>query len=105
MARGAKQSNDRRGRSCHKKFPKLKNINQYKNVFINRDLTPNEMELVRAAEKECSERNDKLPHSDGRNKHGMFQCNLDPKKHIEFFWGLRSGKIQKIDRFTRRIIF
>lgn len=47
------------------------------------------MEVVRAKRKECSERNEKLPHSDRRQKPGILQCSENKKKHIEFFWSLR----------------
>lgn len=82
---------------------KLKDNEKYKGVFINRDLTLNEMEVERAARKECFVRNEKLPLGDGRFKYGIDQTNTS--EGIEFFWGLRSGRVQKINRSTRRIIF
>lgn len=81
---------------------KLKEIERYKGVFINRDLTKNEIEVERAGRKECLERNEKLDKGQGRHKYGIDYTKTPGG--IEYFWGLRSGKICKINRATRKII-
>ncbi|RMZ99953.1 hypothetical protein BpHYR1_037216, partial [Brachionus plicatilis] len=69
---------------------KLKEIERYRGVYINRDLTKNEIEVERAGRKECLERNEKLEYGQGRHKYGIDYSKT--QTGIEYFWGLRSEK-------------
>ena len=71
---------------------------EYSTVYVNKDLTRNEIEEEKAARKLRNERNNNLEHNDGNLKFGK------TSKGTEFYWGIRSGKLQKIDRATKKIL-
>lgn len=73
----------------------LRNSTGFKNVFINKDLTLTELEVERELRKERNKRNSTLEEGEGRLKFGK---STDGK---EFYWGVRFGKICKIDRQTK----
>jgi len=74
----------------------LKGKNPYEKIFINPDLTYNEMQIEKALRKQRDTENDKLTLGEGRLKYGK----TDDGK--EFYWGIRFGKLCRIDRSTKR---
>ena len=65
-------------------------------MFVNRDLTWSEIEEEKAARKLRKEKNDQLEFEDGGLKYGKTTSGT------EFYWGIRFGKVCRIDRSTKR---
>lgn len=76
----------------------LKNNDNYKSVYINPDLTTYEMEIEKQLRIRRNIENDKLEFSNGRLKYGK------TNEGVEFYWGIRFGKVCRIDRNTKRSI-
>ena len=73
------------------------NVN-YGNVFLNKDLTKNEIEEERTLKRIRKERNDELEYSERWYIYGKTE------REIESFWGVRSGILHRIDITIRRTI-
>ena len=65
------------------------------NIFINKDLTNEELTLEKKLRKERSEKNRLLEHSNGNLKYGFYKFNNSDKDE-KFYWGIRNGKIKRI---------
>lgn len=76
----------------------LKNSENYSNVFINPDLTRHEIEVERELRRRRNEANGKLEFGNGKMRHGKTQDG------VEFYWGIRYGRLCRINRSTKRII-
>jgi hypothetical protein len=76
----------------------LKKNSSYDKVFINPDLTPHEMELERELRRRRNAENNKLECEEGRLKYGKTQ------EGKEFYWGIRSGRLCRIERQSQRIL-
>ena len=63
---------------------------------MNKDLIFNEFEEEMALKRLYKERNDQLEQLDGCYRYGTMENG------IEFFWGIRFGKLVRINRTTRR---
>ena len=70
---------------------KLKDIQQYKSVYINNDKTENERILESKLRAERNKRNANLPNvfddSDGRLRYSVY-------KNKKYYWGIRSGELK-----------
>lgn len=75
----------------------LKDSADFKNIYINRDLTRNELEEAKERRNIIKERNDKLENGEGKLKYGIHGAK-------EFYWGDRFSNIVRIDRHTKRVI-
>ena len=76
----------------------LRQVTEYKNVFVNKYLTWSEIEEEKAAKKLKKEKNDELMFEDGGLKYAKTNGG------IEFYWRIRFGKVCWIDRSTKRAI-
>ena len=76
----------------------LRKVTVYNNVYVNKDLTWSEVEEEKAARKLKKEKNEELTFEDGGFKYGKTNGG------IEFYWGIRFGKVCRIDRSTKKAI-
>ena len=76
----------------------LRNVTKYSNVYINKDLTWCEIEEEKSARKVRKDKNDELEFEDGGLKYGKMNGG------IEYYWGLRFGRVCKINRVTKRML-
>jgi hypothetical protein len=81
---------------------KLKDVDAYSKVYVNRDLTINEMEVERLLRIERNLRNSKLPEVDGEANGRPLRYGRDGERR--FYWGIRFGVLQKIDKANKRIL-
>jgi len=77
----------------------LKNKPEFKDVYIKRDLTRNELELEKHLRKQCTEMNAALSDGEGRQRYGI-QANNGRK----YYHGIRFGRIEMVDKETNRIL-
>ena len=76
----------------------LRNVTEYKNVYVNKDLTCIEIEEEKAPRKLKKEKKEELTFEDGDFKYEIMNNG------IELYWGIRFGKVCRIDRSTKRAI-
>ena len=89
---------DQESRNKILKSANLKNNEFYSNIYINKDLTKNEIEEEKALKKFKNEKNEELEYLEGRHRFGKTNDGRD------FFWGIRFGQICRIDKITRKKI-
>ena len=65
------------------------------NIFINKDLTDEELILEKNFRKERNERNKELEHANGDLKYGYFKF-ANSNKADKFYWGIRNGELKRI---------
>ena len=80
-----------------KQANELKGKEEYKNVYINRDLTKAEAELEKELRSLRNKKNAELTNGEGRLKYGKIG-------ETEYFWGIRWGTLKKIDKSTNKPI-
>ena len=76
----------------------LKSDEQYKQIFINKDLTQAEAQLEKELRLERNKLNATLTDGDGRLKYGT------TTEGKTYYWGIRWGSVKKIDKSTSRIL-
>jgi hypothetical protein len=82
---------------------KLKKISAYSKVYVNRDLTLNEMEAKRLLRKERNLRNSKLDQEEA-NTDGGRPLKFGREGAKMYYWGIRFGILHKIDKETKKIL-
>ena len=80
----------------------LRNFEQYKTTYVNKDLTPLEHATEMKLREERNKRYDALTQID--NSSGR-PTKFGTQNGKEYYWGIRWGYLQKIDRESRRILF
>ena len=71
---------------------KLRKFEEFRRVYINRDMTEAERKVEMSLRQARNEKNKELPNLDER---GM-RYGVDEVTKKKFFWGIRDGKIVKI---------
>lgn len=74
----------------------LRSKENYKNVYINMDLTRVELERSKDLRKQQFQRNDELTLGTGRTKYGMHK--FEESVESEFYWGIRRDELVRIRR-------
>ena len=69
---------------------KLRNITNYKKVFVNPDKTPTERAGEAKLRQTRNELNDSLQHGSGRFKYGI-------ENNKRYYWGIRNGMLCKLE--------
>lgn len=81
---------------------RLKDCGNYKNIFINKDMCKSELDAAKMLRSQCYKLNQELEKQDElKRKYGT---TVEGGKTVEFFYGIRSQRICKIDRFTKRFV-
>lgn len=77
----------------------LKGKDDFKDIYIKHDLTRNELAMEQLLRKQCTEMNEKLPEGEGRLKYAT-----NPQCNKQYYYGIRFGRIEAIDKDTKRIL-
>lgn len=79
-----------------KSTKQLRSTNEYKEVFINRDLTENELAEEKRLRDDRRIKNSELQETDEQGfKYGWHKFGNDPEQS-KFYWGVRNGEVKKI---------
>ena len=74
---------------------KLRDNNEYKNVYINPDLTESEAALEKSLRSDRDKKNEELPNvSENGLRYGMHKFNGAAES--KFYWGIRNRELRKI---------